>query len=285
MRTSTIQLFEDRPNVKLTTYLYDPDLEMIGKVKRPAVIICGGGAYFSCSDAEGEPVAMNFLAMGYNAFTLKYSTYGVDAFINHFENMERRPQSEYPTQVRELARAVLTVKEHAEEWNVDENKIIICGFSAGAHNTAMMATMWDNPIVTEYYNRPAEDFKVAAAILCYPLTDYVYMKEFCKNNLEADIFFRASNKAFVGIEAPSDGLLREISPALNVTKNTPPMFIWTTAADQMVPTQHSLRMAHALSDCNIPYELHIFEEGQHGLSLGTQASAGGKNQIDRNVPN
>lgn len=283
MKTQTIQLFEEKPNVKLTSYLYGPELELIGNKVRPAVLICGGGAYFSCSDTEGEPVAFQFMAMGYHAFTLKYSTYGVDAFVNHFQNMERRPQTEYPCQVREIAKAVLTIKEHAAEWNVNPDKIIVCGFSAGGHNAAMYSTLWNTPLITEYYHRPAEDFKVAATILGYALTDYMYMKKFTAKNPGAKLFFDASNTAFVGNPEPDEELLRAISPALNVTENTPPAFIWATSADGMVPVQNSLHYAEALSERHIPYELHIFEEGEHGLSVATQASAGAKNQIDRDV--
>lgn len=283
MKTQIIQLFEDKPNVTLISYLYGSELERIGNRVRPAILICGGGAYFACSDTEGEPVALSFMAMGYQAFVLKYSTYGEDAFIKHFQNMDRRPQTEYPNQVREIAKAVLTIKEHASEWHVDPDKIIVCGFSAGGHNAAMYSTLWHTPLIAEYYHRPAEEFRVAATILGYALTDYVYMKEFTRTNSWAKQFFNASNIAFVGTPDPDGELLKAISPALNVTENTPPAFIWATTADETVPVQNSLYYAMALSEKHIPYELHIFEEGEHGLSLATQASAGALNQIDRDV--
>ena len=92
-------------------------------------------------------------------------------------------------------------------------------------------------------------------------------------------FFKASNTAFLGTGEPSEELLDEVSPARHVTENTPPMYLWATASDELVPVQHSLRMANALADHNIPFELHVFEEGPHGLALATQACAASKSQV------
>jgi len=76
MLTETIKLYEDREDVTLTNYVIAEKGEMHEQGKRPAVLICPGGAYMSCSDREGEPVALKFAAMGYHAFVLRYSVYG-----------------------------------------------------------------------------------------------------------------------------------------------------------------------------------------------------------------
>lgn len=275
MRSEVMYLYKDRTDVTLTTYLLDDSREMLDGGKRPCVLICPGGAYLSCSDREGEPVAMAFAAMGYHAFVLRYSTYGEEAFVNGFQNMVPKPECRHPMPMREIGQSVMTIREHADEWLVDENKIILCGFSAGAHNCAMYATNWHRPVITEYFNRSAEWFRPSACILGYCLSDYLYMKE----NTKDKAFFDGSNKAFLGTADAPDELLRQVSPARNVTEYTPPMYLWATASDSMVPVQHSLRMAHALADKNIPFEMHIFEEGPHGLSLATQASAEARSQI------
>lgn len=281
MISEKIQLYEDKPQVVLTTYLYDPALEGIGQRKRPAILIMSGGAYFSCSDLEGEPVALAFAAMGYQAFTLKYSTYGPEAFLNHFQGMQPKPECQHPTPMRDIAKAMMTIKDHADEWNVDADRIAVCGFSAGGHNAAMFATNWQNPVITEHFGREKEVFRPAALILSYGMTDYVYMKESVANNPNPfnKAFHAASNMAFLGAADVSDELLHEVSPARNVTDHMPPTYIWATAQDEMVPVQHSIRMAHALADAHIPFEIHVFEEGPHGISLATQASAPAKDQI------
>lgn len=281
MISKKIQLYEDKPNVVMTTYLYDPALEGIGQRKRPAVLIMSGGAYFSCSDAEAEPVALAFATMGYQAFTLKYSVYGVEAFLNQFQGMQPKPECQHPAPMRDIAKAMMTIKDHAEEWNVDVNRVAVCGFSAGGHNAAMFATNWQNPVITDYFQRDKEVFRPAACILSYGISDYVYMKEATAKNPNPfnKAFFAASNTAFLGAPEVSDELLDEVSPARHVTDKMPPAFIWATARDEMVPVQHSIRMAHALADAHIPFEIHVFEEGPHGLSLATQASATAKDQI------
>jgi acetyl esterase/lipase len=92
-------------------------------------------------------------------------------------------------------------------------------------------------------------------------------------------FFHKSDLIFLGSEDPDDELLDAVSPARHVSAETPPTFIWATAADNLVPVQHSIIMAKSLADKKIPFELHIFEEGMHGLSLATQATALARSQI------
>lgn len=278
-----IKLSEENDKVELRTYVIDPNLVMIGKHLRPAVLVLGGGAYFSVSDPEGEPVALAFNAMGYHAFCLKYSTYGADAYLKGLENLDRREKTEHPAPIRDVARAILYIKDHAEEWNVDPDRIAVCGFSAGGHNAAMYVTNWNQPVLTDYFKRPAEDFRVAAGILCYPLTDYNYMKNAVKQGITDSASFEASNIAFLGCPNPMDDTLTEVSPAQHVTKNTPPCFIWTTSADRMVPPQNSLLMALALQNAEVPYELYISQDGDHGLSIANQLSAASKEQIRPDV--
>lgn len=92
----------------LECYLIDMS-EKIRWKARPAVILCPGGAYYFTNDRESEPVALSFLAKGFHAFSLRYST----------------EKAIYPTALSELAKTVKMVRAHAEEWNVDPNKIIL----------------------------------------------------------------------------------------------------------------------------------------------------------------
>lgn len=275
MDVQTIKLYEDRDDVTLTTYILSDSKEMLNGKARPAVLICPGGAYISCSDREAEPVAMAFAAMGYHAFVLRYSVYGEQVFATGFDKMEPKKECQFPMPMREIGQAMMMIKENAGSWHVDPDKIAICGFSAGAHNCAMYSVYWDKPEITDYFKKDKEIFRPAACILGYCLSDYMYMKE---NNTDKE-FFDGSNMGFLGTKEPSDALLTKVSPALNVDENTPPTFLWATAADNLVPVQHSIRMAHALADHHIPFEMHIFEEGPHGLAVSTQASAAARSQI------
>lgn len=285
MLTETMKLYEDRKDVTLTTYVIVEKGEMHEQGKRPAVLICPGGAYMNCSDREAEPIALKFASMGYHAFVLRYSVYGEgeDCFPDLSKPLEPKAHCQFPNPMCEIGKAMLIIREHAEEWAVDMDRVAVCGFSAGAHNTAMYGVYWDKPIITEQLHTTKEMIRPAALILGYTLSDYVYMKEAASQNVQdpmAAAMFAASNTAFLGSADPEDEKLQEVSPARLVTENTPPTFLWATAADELVPVQHSLRMAHALADHQVPFEMHIFEKGPHGLSTAAQASAGAKSQIN-----
>lgn len=274
MISEVIKLYADREDVTLTTYILHNSTEFQTNMKKPAVLICPGGAYLSCSDREAEPIALAFASMGYQTFVLRYSTYGGEAFamMGTGKELPEKPEVNYPTQMREIGMAMAKIKEHAEEWHVDANRVAICGFSAGAHNCAMYSVYWDKPVIVDYIGKGKELLRPAACILGYTLSDYVFMKASGLTGMDKD-FFDVSNYAFLGTKDPSDALLKEVSPAFLVDDQTPPTYLWATAGDNLVPVQHSLLYAHALADQGIPFEMHIFEEGDHGLALAAQATA------------
>lgn len=282
MKIEKFNIYEDREDVTLTGYIIDDSPELLNGKVRPAILVCPGGGYFNCSDREGEPVALRFAAMGYHAFVLRYSVYGEGTrqFPDLSQPLEPKAKLQYPAPMLEIGRAMLLIREHAGEWLVDVDRIALCGFSAGGHNAAMFATKWHTPAVTEALGGSSEMYRPAALILGYALTDYVYMDETMELRGPMDAaFFCASNTAYVGTARPDRARLTEVSPARNVTEHMPPTYLWATAADTLVPVQHSLRLAHALADQKIPFELHIFEEGAHGLALADQAAAGARSQI------
>jgi acetyl esterase/lipase len=280
MYSEVIKFYEDREDVTLTTYVIKDSPELLGGKKRPAVIICPGGAYLSCSDREGESVALRFAAMGYHAFVLRYSTYmeGKSGFPDLEKEMEVKKDRIHPTPMREIGKAMLTLRERADEWLIDVDRIALCGFSAGAHNCAMYSVYWDKSVMSEHFKEKTESFKPAATILGYGISDYLLMRDLPKGPMEKGLF-EAANIAFVGVKEPDEETLKEISPSLHVSENTPPMFLWATSEDTLVPVQHTMRMATALADKKIPFEVHVFEKGPHGLSLATQASAQARSEI------
>lgn len=282
MKIEKFKIYENREDVTLTAYIVDDSAELLNGKKRPALLICPGGGYFNCSDREAEPVALRFAAMGYHAFVLRYSVYmeGKRDFPDLGRELSPKPWVQYPAPMLEIGRAMLLIREHAGEWLVDTDRIALCGFSAGAHNAAMFATKWHTPMVTDALGGSSGLYRPAALILSYPLTDYVYMDETVIRRRGMDAaFFSASNTAYIGTARPDRAFLEEVSPARNVTEHMPPTYIWATAADNLVPVQHSIRMAHALADQGIPFEVHIFEDGPHGLALSDQASAEAQSQI------
>jgi len=228
-------------DVSLFTYVQDNSPEIAPNRKRPAVIICPGGGYAFTSDREAEPLALEFMARGYQAFVLRYSV----------------APAKYPTALLEVAAAFAHVRDGAEKYHVCEDAISVLGFSAGGHLAASIGTLWNNPVVSETLDIPAEKVKPNALILSYPVItsgEFAHVGSF--DNLTGD-----------------DAELREFLSLENrVGEHTPPSFIWHTFSDTFVPVENSLLFASALRKNNVPFELHIFPDGPHGLSLANKQS-------------
>jgi len=285
MFIQTIQLYENRPDVTLTVYILGDSKEMLAGQKRPGIVICPGGGYLNCSDREAEPVALRFAAMGYHAFVLRYSTFtgNTSGFVAMDADLAVNPNSIHPAPLRDLGKAFLTIRAHAEEWLIDTEKLAVCGFSAGAHNCAMYSVYWNHSMFTDFFHEPAEAFRPAAAILCYGLSDYFLQWGIRMNDPFAESLQVVSCFALFGTTEPAESMLNTMSPALHVSADTPPTFLWATSEDSLVSVQHTTRMANALADAGIPFEVHVFEKGPHGLSLADQASASSRMELDNDA--
>ena len=275
-------LYDDDPKVNLTTYILEDSEEMMNGRKRPAILVCPGGAYMFCSDREAEPIALRFAAMGYHAFVLRYSVYSNSG--NYYPFPGKTPayeKSVYPGPMREIGMAMLKIREHAEEWKVDMDRIILTGYSAGANNCGNYAVLWNDPIVYDYLKAKPEDLRPAGAILGYTLCDYVQMQRTLekigdKGRLDMN---RGFNLAFFGDPDPDEETMAKGSSVNFISKDTPPMFLWSTRDDNLIPVDQTLRLAYELEAHGVPCETHVFENGPHGLSLADQASSQAKEQI------
>lgn len=138
MIIETIYLTDDK-KVTLTTYIPDISDEMPNMKTKAGILVLPGGGYNFCSDREAEPVALHYVSKGYNAFVLRYSV---------------KEDSKFPRPLNEAVQALKMIRENAEKWHTNPDKIAVIGFSAGGHLAATLSTMSDE--------------KPNAAILCYP---------------------------------------------------------------------------------------------------------------------
>ena len=272
----------DNEDVTLTSYILDDSAE-ISLRKRPAMIICPGGWYLRTSDREAEPIAMKFASEGYNTFVLRYTTYYNMSDLDSNNQPKINKNSAYPKPLFDLAKAILTVRKNAEKYSIDTDKVFVCGFSAGGHLAASLGIHWDDNMLKEKFNVESELFKPNGMILGYPVTDYILMKELMEEATDEHLkeSWELSGKSFFGKDNPSEEDFKSASPAYNVSSKTPPTFIWHTANDKTVDVRNSLNFASALSKYKIPYELHIFEDGVHGLSLCNEVTAREGKHINR----
>lgn len=225
--------------------------------KRPAVIVCPGGAYLFCSPEaeEGDTVAAQFYAAGYQTFVLKY-TVASDC---------GEGSSVYPAPLHDVAKAFLYIREHQEEFGVDVDRISVCGFSAGGHLCASWAVHWHDSFLAEHFGVDPQVFKPQAAILGYPICDYVEQMKFC-DALTNLTMVNSSNKAIFGEEKPSLQRLEELSPCRFVDEHSAPVFMVHASDDDMVPALNSINMAAAYLRAGRQCELHMFQQGGHGFA-------------------
>lgn len=235
-----IRVDGSREYVKLETYLLDTPIEKIMTKKRPMIIICPGGAYEKLSFREGEPIAIHFLNQGYHACVLRYSV----------------APAKYPAALLELASVMKLIHENAEEWQVDTDHIIVQGSSAGAHLAASLGVFWNQDWIAQELNAKKEALRPAGLMLSYPVI-----------TSEEHILNQRSFENLLGERF--EELREEMSLEKQVTNDTPPCFIWHTLKDATVPVENSFLMVSALKKAGVSAELHVFPEGEHGLSLAS----------------
>lgn len=226
----------------LYTYFLDSSIEMRPDEKRPVILMCPGGGYEMTSDREAEPMAMQFLAMGYHVAVLRYSVCPV----------------RYPAALLQVAESVLYLKEHADEYHIDPEKIVVQGCSAGGHLAANYGIAWNSPFLTKLMGMENDPKRlcVAGLLLCYPvITSGEKAHEESFRNLLGEQYEEKKE---------------ELSLENQVTPDTPPTFLWHTATDETVPVENSLYFFQACLQQGVSAELHIYPVGGHGLSLANE---------------
>jgi acetyl esterase/lipase len=206
-----------------------------------SVIIAPGGGYVNLSmDKEGRQIASWFNAMGVTAFVLKYRL---------------GPRYHHPIELGDAQRAIRLVRSRATQFGIAQDRIGMMGFSAGGHLAATAGTRFDdgNPYAPDPIDRVSSrpDF----LILAYPVISF-----------DPAIAHAGSVRSLLG-ENPAPALIQELSADLHVTGKTPPTFLFSTNADTAVPSENSVRFYLALRQAKVPAEMHIFENGPHGVGL------------------
>jgi acetyl esterase/lipase len=215
---------------------------------RSAVIVCPGGGYHHRADHEGEPVAKWLNSLGISAFVLHY----------------RVAPYRHPVPLADMQRAIRFVRYHSEKWNIDKQKIGVLGFSAGGHLAACASTLSHLRTTKDSDNIDLENCRPDFAVLCYPVISLV------------EHYHEGSMINLLG-EKPNEEMRTLLSCERDINKTLPPpTFIWHTSDDSAVPAENSLFYAALLSKLKVPYELHVFPHGRHGLGLARDNPAAGK---------
>lgn len=229
------------PNI--TAYLHED------KQERPAMLVVPGGGYTMVTPTEGEVVAKKFYGWGYQVFVLTYTT---NLLLT--VPLKRQP-------MEDLSRAIRYIRKRADEFSMDSKKLIVCGFSAGAHLCGSVCVHYKdihdpNAELQEVSNRPD------AAILSYPvITTGIHA--------HTDSFRALLGENVMAMNDVSSEL-EYMSLEKHVDTDTPPCFLWHTLEDETVPVENSELFVSACKEKGVRFALHIFSRGTHGLSTADE---------------
>lgn len=222
---------------------HNPELEMPnrmdfypceGEEKRACVLVLPGGGYSWHAPHEGEPVAQFFNSKGFHAAVLYY----------------RVTPYRYPAALSDAQRGIRILRANADALGILPDKIVSLGFSAGGNLSASLGVLEDTAKIGDALDEisPVPN----GCVLCYAALDLRDPKI-------------ASGRALFSKDLPEN--VERYSLQNRVTEHTPPMFLWHTSDDASVKSAHSLVFAEALRDHGVPFEMHIYPHGKHGLGL------------------
>ena len=222
----------------LTVYCRSNHEEVNINRKYPGILVCPGGGYWFTSFREAEPIALKFVEHNIQAFVLDYSCFN---------------DGVYPAQFLEGYLARKYIHEHKDEFMIDETKLGIIGFSAGGHFAGLLS---NNHKKDDFgsYSKDLPDFRYGAYI--YPVN------YFSREGAHQDRFLNLTHSDFETI--------KQLDFDKIVSKDSSIGFIVSSFEDDAVGYKNTMDLARAYSDNNVPFELHIFNRGKHGISLGDE---------------
>jgi acetyl esterase/lipase len=205
-----------------------------------ALVICPGGGYGFLAPHEGNDYALWLNQHGVTCFVLKYRL-GSHGY-------------RHPAMLNDAARAVRWVRAHADDYKIDAKRVGIMGSSAGGHLAATLLTHFDSGDTNSADAVERQSSRPDLGILCYPV-------------ISMGIETHGGSKLNLLGKNPSPELVENLSNELQVTTSTPPCFLWTTFEDKTVPMENTMMFAEALRKNHVPFDLHVYEKGGHGMGL------------------
>ncbi len=219
---------------------FTPQITAYPSTSKGAVVLFAGGGYEGRAVHEGPITAKWLNSIGITTFVVDY----------------RVKPYKHPAEISDAMRAVRFVRANAKKYNIDKDKIAVMGFSAGGHLAGSVAVHYDKQMYEPTDKIDKESCRPDACILGYPVIDMLeYRHDGSRVNLLGERVSK-EEKELMALQ-------------LHVTKDTPQTFLWHTSEDNAVPVQNTLLFAMALADAKVPFEVHIYPHGEHGLGLAT----------------
>lgn len=239
-----IRLDENDETVFLEVYA--PDI--ITGLTRDAILVIPGGAYGQvCHDREGEPIALAFLNYGFASFVLHYSV---------------KEETVFPMQLIQASKAMKHIRDNAEKYGLNPERVFAVGFSAGGHLAGCLGNLWNNEETVKAIGGEYGCNKPTGVMLIYPVIsgDEKYAHVWTLKNL-------------FGVEEPTKEMRDIFSLDKHIGEHSSPAFIFHTVKDQSANVENSLIAMGAYNEAGVMYEGHIFPNGPHGMALANNITA------------
>jgi len=220
-----------------------PFLPATGRASGAAMVICPGGGYGGLAAHEGREYALWLNDLGIAGFVLKYRL-GSHGY-------------RHPAMLQDATRALRIVRSRAAEWRIDPKRVGVMGSSAGGHLASTLLTHWDEGRADAKDAIDRVSSRPDLGILCYPV-------------ISMGLNTHAGSRRNLLGQDPSPELVQQLSSELQVTTNTPRCFVWHTWEDRAVKLEGVLDFASALQRHGIPFDLHVYQKGPHGIGLGSR---------------
>lgn len=269
-------------------YFQEPNKEIDVNRKYPTIVVLPGGAFMWTSFREDEPIALRFLAEGFNVVVAHYATDGIAAYAGaDVESFPKHPVTKFPNSIVEVAKVLVFLRENAEKYAINPDQISVMGFSAGGTVAGMLGVFWNEPWMKKLVGADNAMFKPNSLMIGYGAVDLTR-----KSTRPLPASMRHANQesptnkmfyALTGEENPTKDELEAMNPINHVSSSTPPTFLWHTQEDPLVPVLDSVYFAAKLEEHGVPFELHVFTKGKHGLALGDYRSGVKKDQTNAQV--
>ena len=237
MLTERIYLYENDDRVYIDTYVVNKN-----ETRDAILVIPGGGYQTVCTEAEGEPIALEFVNRGYNAFVLQYRT-GKDIV--------------FPMHMQDAASAMIYIRKNAERFKINPKRVFAIGFSAGGHLCGCISTMFMCDEMKELFGEEYKLIRPTGSILSYPVTtlnadNHVSSFAYLTGKAEEDITEEDKNKF---------SLEKWIGPDIA------PIYIWHTRTDALVDVKGTILFIDTLAKANAYYMASIFPYGPHSSDV------------------
>lgn len=238
-----------KADVRLTPYLAEG-------ADNIACIVCPGGSYFWHDKAtEGDGVAKWLRANGISAFVLEYRVGGVPAFITHYRLIARG--NRFPDMLQDVQRAIMLVREEAEKYHINPDKLGVMGFSAGGHLSGMSGIFFDTDVLSVLGITPTVSLKPDFIAPIYPVVSFVDKS--------------THKRSRRGILGEGRSISKEMKDSLSlerhVRKDMPPTFLMNCVDDPIVKYHNSELLDSAMTAIGVPHKYIQYQTGGHGFGV------------------